>query len=595
MKQITVIFIFLFIVNTLESANIYYVSSSGNASDSNNGLTELTPWRTLPYAATHATLPGSIIALKRGDTFTLTVHLNIKYGGESGNPIIWDGSLWGAGANAIVTTNGNTAALFRIVACQYVTIQNITFDGNKTNTHGVIIGLQSSMYGAPQQNNEQYITIQDCTVRNIGDKAENYHAILIETWVNDISNITIQRNTIDYVAGAGIFLYCGRSVMGAIPSEERNCYIGYNTITNYSTAGTAEGIGVNNRVTNCIFEHNKVIAGPYTVTGVTMVIGAGEYDSGAGKVGYFPTGLILRYNDFRSADYPAIYIQGCQAQEMSIYYNKLYRATGTSKNGVIRIDKDFSDLTYAGANLKFYNNTIVSESSGISCLGDASYSMGGITFRNNLMINTSSTTGGSGLLFVAAEGSTLHSNNLWWRTVPGNQIYYSSMIPSINKNRSDSTAIEPTGVFSDPYLTSLIEFDWTLMEGSHCINGGSDVNLKEDYNEYPISGLPDIGAYEYGSKSDNNIPEKTGAPEIFVFPNPVRDLLNISIKGEILEGARILNLYNLGGKLVQIIHLSSIDQDVQQIPIKLNSGLFIIQLVVNNQILATQKFLVVNL
>lgn len=273
MRYAIVMFFCIFLINPLTSATIYYVSSSGNASDSNDGLTELTPWRSLPYAATHAISPGSIIALKRGDIFTLTVHLNIKYGGESGKPIIWDGSLWGTGANAIVTTNGNTAALIRIVACKYVTFQNITFNGNKTNTHGIVIGLPSSTYGAPQQNNEQFITIQDCSIKNIGDKAENFHAILVETWVNDISNITIQRNTIDYVAGAGIFLYCGRSVMGAIPSEERDCYIGYNTITNYSTAGTGEGMGVNNKVTNCIFEHNSVIAGPFTITGVAMAIG----------------------------------------------------------------------------------------------------------------------------------------------------------------------------------------------------------------------------------------------------------------------------------------------------------------------------------
>jgi len=71
----------------------YYVTSAG--SDSSDGLTQATAWQTLTKAQSTATTPGSIIALKKGDTWSLNNVLDVSHGGSAGNLIIWDGSVWG--------------------------------------------------------------------------------------------------------------------------------------------------------------------------------------------------------------------------------------------------------------------------------------------------------------------------------------------------------------------------------------------------------------------------------------------------------------------------------------------------------------------
>ena len=94
-----------FLISTLLKATTYYVSTTG--SDSNNGLSTTTPWQTIQYAESHATAPGDIIALKKGDVWASTIVLAITHGGAAGNPITWDGSLWGSGSNASIKSSGN--------------------------------------------------------------------------------------------------------------------------------------------------------------------------------------------------------------------------------------------------------------------------------------------------------------------------------------------------------------------------------------------------------------------------------------------------------------------------------------------------------
>ena len=132
MKKILIPLFFLF--SSLLQATTYYVSISG--SDSNNGLTTTTPWLTLQYAESHATAPGDIIALKRGDVWSSLTALAIKHSGSSANPITWDGSLWGSGAIASIRSSGTRSdgnnSVVNIIACSYVTFKNITVDGNNT-------------------------------------------------------------------------------------------------------------------------------------------------------------------------------------------------------------------------------------------------------------------------------------------------------------------------------------------------------------------------------------------------------------------------------------------------------------------------------
>ena len=81
------LFIALMISASVSNAAVYYIASNGN--DSNNGLTELTPWRTI--AKVNSVMPsitaGSQILFKRGDTFYGGIVATKS--GTSGNEIIF--------------------------------------------------------------------------------------------------------------------------------------------------------------------------------------------------------------------------------------------------------------------------------------------------------------------------------------------------------------------------------------------------------------------------------------------------------------------------------------------------------------------------
>ena len=111
------------------------------AYNANDGLTVTTPWQTVQYAEAHATNAGDIIELKRGDIRLTDIALGTHHGGISGNPITWDGALWGSGANAIIRSSadrpGSILSIVNIIGCSYVTFQNISVDGNNTFTFGL--------------------------------------------------------------------------------------------------------------------------------------------------------------------------------------------------------------------------------------------------------------------------------------------------------------------------------------------------------------------------------------------------------------------------------------------------------------------------
>ena len=93
-----IILLIFLAVSTSVSATTYYVSSSGD--DSANGLSELTPWKTLEKVNTafSSIKPGDKILLKRGDSFYGTLKLSAS--GVSENPIVI--SSYGTGNNPVI-------------------------------------------------------------------------------------------------------------------------------------------------------------------------------------------------------------------------------------------------------------------------------------------------------------------------------------------------------------------------------------------------------------------------------------------------------------------------------------------------------------
>ncbi len=258
--------------------------------------------------------------------------MKISHGGTTGAPIVWDGGLWGSGANAVIRSSGNRAwgnnAVVNIVGASYVTFQNVTVDGNNTQTFGLIIGGPDggNSIGAVQ-NAERFITIQDVTITNCGNGGDYRLGLLVQPWHNDMSNITIQRVTIDGVDDEALSFYPGRSDLGAVPAHIRDSYIGYNTITNYGRRNTPTGYGLqlNNKTTNVVVEHNTI------TTGASGFGHGFHIESNEPLPGYFPTGVTVRYNNIRVTSKWALFIQPGQAITADVYYNQF--ASGTLDPG----------------------------------------------------------------------------------------------------------------------------------------------------------------------------------------------------------------------------------------------------------------------
>ncbi|MFV0565310.1 MAG: sulfatase-like hydrolase/transferase [Flavobacteriaceae bacterium] len=81
----------------------YYVSTSGD--DTNDGLSEATPWQTLAKASSAAIQPGDKVLFKRGDTFI--GQLNPTYSGADGNPITF--AAYGSGTQKPIITGSGAA------------------------------------------------------------------------------------------------------------------------------------------------------------------------------------------------------------------------------------------------------------------------------------------------------------------------------------------------------------------------------------------------------------------------------------------------------------------------------------------------------
>ena len=474
------------------SATTYYVSTSG--SDSNNGLTQATPWKTLGWAEDHATAPGDIIALKRGDEWSSTNALGITHGGADGNPIIWDGSLWGSGANAIISASGNHpdpsgakdqggAAIVCITHAKNVTFQNITIDGKNYYCYGWVVGGDPSMAQAWDQGGEQNLILQDCVIKNIGGSRYAL-GVLVKTWTGDMSDIIIRRNTVTNIASWGISIYMGKSEDG-VPYQGHceRVYVGYNTVTDCEMAHYDMGacIGVSLWVTDIVIEHNTITQGngrPVAGLGVS------------GWDGVVPTGVVIRYNDVRMNNLPALVTENGLAIEADIYYNMFYGKSAVASGGGL-IWLFYPTLNMTGAKINFYNNTIVTED-GNAFINDIPSNMGTIvTFKNNIVVNNAS----SGYSCFYTGSPVVHSNNNFYRSGAGDLLYVIDGSKYVYK--SGATSWESTCVASDPLFVDRAGFNWHLQAASPAIGKGVAISgLTQDFEGVSVGNPPNMGCFE---------------------------------------------------------------------------------------------------
>jgi hypothetical protein len=469
-------------------AIVYYVSTDG--SDSNDGLSPDTPWGSLLYAEANATEPGSIIALKRGDIFVMTSALGIHHGGVSGDPIVWDGGLWGDGPNAVIRAGNDRGAgqlsIVNISGASHVTFQNITVDGNDKNAFGLVVGGTDSYYSpGAYQDSETSIIIQDSEFINCGTAANDYIiGVLFQTWNNDMSDIVFRRNRVDRASNHTVAAYCGRAEHGATPSKLRGITIAYNEVSNFGLNGQdrASGIAITQGVLDSIVEHNVVRQGD-DGTAPALAIG--------GQPDEVPKNLVVRYNDIRMRDRPTLTVQNGYDPSLTVYGNLLYTEDARGRATVwMYIDPN----GYDGADFRYFHNTIVA-GQGTAFMDDTT-TPGVTTFRNNILVNLE--LGGiDNFCYVAnAADSVSHSNNIYYRVSGQGDIVSENDIGRISVGQLPLW--EPTGRTDDPLLVDLPGFDWHLRAGSPAIGmGDPSVGIATDRDGVAFASPPSVGAYAH--------------------------------------------------------------------------------------------------
>ena len=113
--------IVLFLINGVYATNYYVSSSLGN--DSYNGISELTPWRTISKVNSITFSHGDNILFKRGDIWG--EQLLIRSIGTANSYIKY--SVYGAGNEAIIT--GNLTSKGIIFSGDYNLVSNLTIKG----------------------------------------------------------------------------------------------------------------------------------------------------------------------------------------------------------------------------------------------------------------------------------------------------------------------------------------------------------------------------------------------------------------------------------------------------------------------------------
>ena len=264
-------------------ATDYYVDSVAGL-DTNNGTTTSTPWNTLNKVNTITFSPGDKVLLKRGSSWTGSLHL--LGDGSPTAPLVVDG--YGTGAAPIISGTGLYA--IGVWNKHNLTIQNLellnTGTSDKTR-HGIYLafGTSGTFSGIKVLNNDIhdvrgisdrsgmydnaaiYIHIQDASVgakvdsmliqgndihdiKTIGiyQKSPPYYVTHPELWA---TNLVIRDNIIDKT-GADLIVIAGAQS----PLIEYNA--GYDACINGVGYGWAGGMWSSYRCKDAIFQFNEV-------------------------------------------------------------------------------------------------------------------------------------------------------------------------------------------------------------------------------------------------------------------------------------------------------------------------------------------------
>jgi uncharacterized repeat protein (TIGR02059 family) len=501
------------------SATTYYVSNSG--SDSNDGKTETTAWKTISKINSISFTAGDVISFKCGDTWRET--LNVPSSGTSASSITFNSYGTGThprilgstqaitwtetatGSNKWKSSTAFTSNPYSVYTCE-IFFENA--DGTKA--WGTYV---SGTSGLAAEYNWTWVS-NYIYVYSTSDPGSKYTSVEVpqrESAINTNRKNYISFNGIDifytYWSGYGydmshydmaeqFGLTIENSEIGYIGAWDEDIEQGYGIESVYSNMtvrnnkihdcgrrGFAMDIyGSGFTAQNILVELNEFYGGFHT-TGCDIDVGAG-YTGNLNNV-------VIRRNYFHepSKAYSAdlsnmIFIQNNNTSSCTLSNIYIY-------NNIFKWQNGYGILMEGAQSVYIYNNTFYDKTT--ACPSWASFvsvqSNSHATVENNVFYSGSSTSG--------LENATNYVTNDY-------NLYYNSTI---------SSGTETHGVFSkNPLFTSAT--DYSLQSASPAIGTGIPISVvTTDYvNTSRSTTTPSIGAYEYtGTVTTPAVPVYSGS------------------------------------------------------------------------------------
>lgn len=627
MPRVKTIAIFFLIFNcSIVSATRYYVKNDGN--DALNGRSAANAWKTLERVNRQRFVPGDTILLNRGDVWRGT--LDIASSGVADRYIVFScfgsglkprilGSaqatswtsvgenIWQSGTSITDPFEAKTGNVFFMTSADTtlgVHKVYVSGHGNLKNEHdwdfdGKTLcvwsetdpSLRYSSVEAAQRdyaiylNGGQYVKVLSIDMfftRSSGVHGSPYKTGLYGFW--------LMKCEIAYIGypdeyGYGSHLLYNSSVFSY--NNIHHCGRRGISLYNYGSAD----------ISNVYVQYNTFHHG-YHTTGVDVA--AGSLSGNTGDI----YNVFISNNLFYEPEYERVsnttWISLIGSTKSTGFINGVY-----VYSNVFRYTGGAGFYTLSGVkSLQIYNNTFY----GFNKIAKANVffillrlnSGNQVQLKNNIFYNDADYDVNTTAICISLQGSMLYkdvnaNHNLYYTTDsrtflvssdPLHRRYVSSTFSNLESDLLWEThSPDP----QDPLFISSSDFH--LQNNSPAIGKGekiTSVTLKTDFQGKQYNNPPSIGAYE--GNPPLTTPDTVGSSSVKLYPNPADDLITVSREGVSLDQGNI-KIFNLSGELV---FTSILDKGValSTFPIFLNAGIYIVQIIVGNVIVACLKLII---
>lgn len=527
MRKIIIVSIILMLVSHNLFATTYYVSNNGD--DTNSGLSPNDPWLTINKVNSSIFLPGDNILFNRDDTWN--ERLQVPSAGSIDFNILF--GAYGVGSKPIIDVLSNEVSS---ITCyrSYITFQDLILK-NSTATN-LAIAVNGGCYGINVLGLEIYNSGQNALVISKGG-----------------SDILIDNVRVINASNNGIYLN-GSEFNKLSNVIVEDCYVS-GVINNDGIVVHEDGSN-NSAGSNFIFRNNYAeLCGEQgfditTGSNITLFNNVSKNNSRGGVVvGHSANNVTIQNHKSLyepTMETAAAIIIGGDATNVKLIYSQI-------------IGDGHHLLLVHGDNVEIYNNVFAWDGGGT--LFDLSGEIENVIVKNNIF----TTLQGSMtrvMRFLEATRPPDHpsfkfNNNIYF-TPDGVVTIYSRSTESNYSLSEYQTTFEQDsdGFFAEPEFVNRIGSDFHLTSISPAIDAGIDVNLNADFDDYfvPYNVFPDIGAFEYFDPILNV--ESNSLSNVFLYPNPVNNILFIKKESNIKDASIINALGQYVDMDVEIINSS---------------------------------------